>query len=130
MAGLGIVEVATALFLFFLPGPAASVWPWTITPLTSRVLAGWIALPGALALAIASERRWSAVRIPLQTGAIGAVLTAVGMMRSWSDWKQDSPLTWLVAVGFVVAAVGLVAIDFAMEARRRSVSAMHESLSG
>src|SRR5258708_15881934 len=38
MAVVGGLSLLTGAFLFLLPNQAVSIWPWTLTPLTSRVL--------------------------------------------------------------------------------------------
>ena len=35
---IGVLAVAMTLFLFLFPQQAIDVWPWTLTPLTARVM--------------------------------------------------------------------------------------------
>lgn len=65
MGATGALAVGAGLFLFLLPGQAIDVWPWTITPLTSRVL-GAIFMLGIAGLGVVTDARWSAVRLMLQ----------------------------------------------------------------
>ena len=67
-----------AAFMFLVPDTAAGIWPWTLTPLTSRVIAGWFALPGVLGLMYATDARWGSWRIVLQSQAIGVALILLG----------------------------------------------------
>ena len=64
MLGAGIAMSLVAALLFFSPTTAISAWPWPLTPLPARVLAGWLALLGTGALTMSRERRWSGWRRP------------------------------------------------------------------
>src|SRR5437588_270570 len=43
LAGVG--ALLASILIFLAPQLAMSIWPWTLTPLTARVLAGWLLLP-------------------------------------------------------------------------------------
>jgi len=75
-----IVPVLTAAFviLFLRPSLFQDDWPWRLTPLTARSLAAFAAFPAIAYLAFAFERRWSALRWPLETAIAGLALIAVG----------------------------------------------------
>lgn len=115
---VGAALVATAAFMFALPDTAASIWAWTLTPLTSRVIAGWFALPGALGLMYATDSRWGSWRIVLQSQAIGVALILVGAWRAWGDFKPDRPMTWVFVGGLSMLLVALVTLYALMESRR------------
>ena len=44
IAVLSGLSVLIAVFLFLFPGRAAAIWPWTLTPLTARVMRAIFAL--------------------------------------------------------------------------------------
>jgi len=115
---VGLALVAMALFMFLLPDTAASVWPWTLTPLTSRVIGGWFALPGVLGLTYAADPRWGSWRILLQSQAIGVALILLGAARAWGDFKQDRPMTWIFVGGLSILLVALLGLYAAMESKR------------
>ncbi len=89
-----------------------------MTPLPARVIAGWIALAGALGLAAALESRWSAMRLALHTGAIASALAFGGILRAWGDFNQANPLTWVVVAYAGLTVVALVVLCVVMERRR------------
>lgn len=115
----GVVLLASAVYLFCLPEHAAGLWPWPLTPLTARVLAGWQTLLGVGALAMSRERRWSGWRIPLQSILIwqGLLLPTFYLRRD--AFGTGGPLNWftLYTLAGVIAAAAFLII---MERRRRS----------
>jgi len=99
VGGIGVLAVATSLFLFLLPERAIDLWPWLLTPLTARVMGAIFAL-GLAAVGAFTERRWSAFRIMLQVEIVMLVLILVGGVRAAEDLDSSNWLTWLFAVGF------------------------------
>ncbi len=97
----GVAASTAAIFMFVFPGTAVSIWPWTLTPLTARILGGWFALLGVGGLVIAADRRWSAWRAPLQSIMLWAGLVGVGALLNLSDFGTAGLLnpfiigTWL-----------------------------------
>lgn len=117
----GVLFLIGAAVLFFRPGAAIEFWPWPLTPLTARVLAGWGALLGGGALALASERRWSAWRIPFQSILIWQLLLAAAFVLRRSAFAPGGWLNWFTL--FTLGGI-LVAAEFyrRMERRRRTLS--------
>jgi hypothetical protein len=118
MGAIGAIALALGLLMFVWPELVIGVWPWRVTPLTTRVISGWIALAGALGVAAARETRWSAMRLGLHTGAIASALTFVGILRAWNDFDKANPLTWVVVAYVGLTVVAIVVLCISMEARR------------
>lgn len=112
----GVVLLAAAAGIFARPAAAAEVWPWPLTPLTARVVAGWLALLGVGALALRGERRWSAWRVPLQSVLLWQALLALAFLWRRDDFGPGGPLNW-----FTLFTVGglLVAAAFYLTLERR-----------
>jgi hypothetical protein len=91
-------------------------WPWTLTPLTAQVLGGWFALPGVVALLMAIDGRWSAIRITLHSQLIGLSLILLGTVRAWDDLDTSNAGTYLFVGGLGALLAGLVALDMYMNA--------------
>lgn len=111
MGALGVVNLLVSLWLFFLPESAIPIWPWALTPLTARVLAGWFALPGAGSLLMAFEPRWGAWKIILEGVVLYAGLLLIGIVRGWADFDLSKPLAWvylLLIGGSMLASIGLL----------------------
>jgi hypothetical protein len=113
---IGIAAAATSLFLSLFPGAAMSVWPWSLTELTARVVGAIFAL-GVVGIGAFSERRWSSARILMQVEGFMLVLILISVVRSHSDFDVSRPLTWVFAAGFVALAIGSAVLYAGMAAK-------------
>ena len=121
LAGVGILLLAVAAALFLRPSALIPAWPWPLTPLTARAIAGFIALPGVAWLAIAADGRWSAGRVAVQTVALGVVLLIGAVTRTWSEFDHSNLLSYVYVAGLAGTLVGLVAL-YALEERAVGVA--------
>jgi hypothetical protein len=99
--------VAAAVF-FLAPEQAIDVWPWALTPLTSRVLGSFTAQVGVGALLLSLDRRWSAWKLIVQTFFVATALLLVGAVRAWSDFDTGNVVTYLYLGGLVAGDVALL----------------------
>lgn len=106
--------VSAAVFLVS-PGTAIDVWPWTLTPLTARVIACFVAQVGCGALFLSLDARWSSWRLLLQTFLVATVLLLVGAARAWEDFDPDRAGTWLFLAGLIGLALAIVVLYRRME---------------
>ena len=116
----GAIQFAIALLLLLFPNVMIDLWPWKLTPLTAPVIGGWFALPSVVAMLMAIDRRWSAIRITLQSQLIGLALMLIAAIRAWSDFDRSNWLTWVFIAGIGGMFLGLLALDIAMERPRRT----------
>jgi hypothetical protein len=107
---VGGIMAAIAVFMFIFPDTAIAAWPWKLTPLTARVEGGWFALPGVVGLMYATDRRWSAWKIVLESQMIGIALILVGVVRAWGDFDQSRITTWLFVGGLSLLLLSLVTL--------------------
>lgn len=111
VAGTGAVAGATGIFLFLAPATAITVWPWPLTPLTSRVVGATFCL-GVAGLAVLVDDRWETVELMRQVELVMLALILLAAVRAHDEFLTDRPLTWVMAVGFgtvlVVSAASLV----------------------
>lgn len=114
---LGVVVAVTAAVLFVRPDLMIGGWPWAVSPLTARILAGWFALFGVVNVAAVLDPRWSAARVLVRSQVLGFGLVLVGVARAWSDLDPANVLTWGVVGGMAVYLVAVLALHAAMEAR-------------
>jgi hypothetical protein len=118
MGATGVVAVTAGLFLFLVPDRAIDVWPWTLTPLTSRVL-GSIFMLGIVGLGVLSDARWRAARLMLQVQVFMLALILIAAARAHADLDASNPMTWLLLGGFLAATVSAAALLVAMGRRDR-----------
>jgi hypothetical protein len=112
---VGVVVTVSALALFVAPDLMIGVWPWAVSPLTARILAGWFALFGVVNSVVVLDPRWSAARILVQSQVIGFGLVLVGVVRAWGNFDPTNVLTWGVVGGMAAYLVALVGLYVAME---------------
>lgn len=116
MAATGALALTMALFLFLLPQQAIDVWPWTTTPLTSRVLGAIFAL-GVAQLGVLTDARWSAARLMLQVQVGMLALILIAAARANADFDGSNPLTWLLLAGFAASLASAAGLLVIMERR-------------
>jgi hypothetical protein len=118
---LGIAATASSGFLFLFPRTAIRIWPWTLTPLTARVMGAIFAL-GVAGLGAFFDKRWSGARILLQVEAFMLALILVAAIRAHGDFHTSRPLTWVFGAGFVGLAVATAILYLRMEGQAAPVA--------
>jgi hypothetical protein len=113
----GTVALVSALTGFLVPGFFIRIWPWTLTPLTARVMAGWISLLGVGAFSMAADSRWSAWRVPMESILIWHALVLVAAAISASDFTAGLLNWYTISIVMMVAAI--VIYYLTMERRRK-----------
>ena len=116
-AGIGIAVTVGALVMFAAPEVVVGRWPWTVSPFTTRILAGWFALFGVLDVAGVLDPRWSGSRLLVQTQIVGISMGLLGIVRAWGDFDQSNPLTWML-IGGTVLYLGAIALLYVVMERR------------
>jgi hypothetical protein len=122
LAMVSCCGIIVSLILFAFPDLFIGISPWTLTPLTARVGAGWVVLASATVLSIASDPRWSAARNLVQAGMIGIALMLLAFLRAWADLNQANVLTWLFIAAFAFLLINFAIIHLTLDARRRRTS--------
>lgn len=99
MGTFGAVTLVFSIYLFTQPTIMITLWPWTLTPLTARVMGAMFALPALVGLGIAADKRWSVANIILQSQgfSIFLILLAITITRQNFDWSN--PSSWLFTLG-------------------------------
>jgi len=114
---VGAVGLLFAIAGFLYPPFIIRVWPWVLTPLTGRIMAGWIALLGVGALTMAADLRWTTWRVPFESILIWHVLVLVGVLTQEPDFTMGV-LNWYTAL-IVLMLAGIVFLYVMMESKRR-----------
>jgi hypothetical protein len=124
-AAVGALALSFGLAMFLVPSWAVDVWPWTLTPLTARVLGAIFAL-GVAGLGVFADPRWSTVRLMVQVESLMLLLIAIAVIRARSEFDASNVLTWLLAIGVAGVLGGSALLWARMEAKvaaRREASA-------
>jgi hypothetical protein len=93
-------------------------WPWSVSPLTARILAGWFALFGVVNGAVVVNPRWTGARILVQSQILGFAMVLVGAVRVWDNFDPSNGLTWGVVGGMALYLGAILVLYLGMERRR------------
>lgn len=114
---VGLAGLIFVLISFLVPDFAIRIWPWTLTPLTARIMAGWVALLSVGTFSMAADPRWSAWRTPLESIMIWHLLVLIATVMSASDFTQGL-LNWYT-LSIIILVVGIAIYYPMMEMQRR-----------
>lgn len=105
--GLGVVLTVAGVTMFLAPGLAMGVWPWTLSPLTTRVLSAMYVLPGLTGLSLAHDGSWSGARYLLEALAVsvGLMLVAVYVARADFDWANPTAYLFVGSLGMILLLI-------------------------
>jgi hypothetical protein len=113
----GVAAIFWAVIMFAFPQFAIDIWPWTLSPLTARVLGGWFSLLGVGGLFTSRDARWSAWRIPMQSITLWAALVVIGAFMNPGDFTSS---VWnSFTLGTLFSILMLVAFQIWMERQRK-----------
>jgi len=115
---IALASLIYALIGFINPTIVIDTWVWTLSPLTARVMCGWIALLGVGAFTMSNDRRWSAWKTPLESIAIWHILVYVAAFMNPSDFKMGLVNWYTIAIG--VMLIGIFIFYPMMETRKRT----------
>ena len=107
-AATGLTAIAVGLVLFLRPGTGALFWPWHLTPLMARVIAGWLFFFGTGAALLLVERRVVAVRAFLPSVAVWFAILAIAGLFHLNDFDNGAAAT---AGYFISTSAVAVAAD-------------------
>jgi hypothetical protein len=123
IAIVGGLSVLTGAFLFLLPGRAAGIWPWALTPLTARVM-GAIFCLGVAGLGAPTDRRWTSARTLLQVAAFMLTLILLAGARAAGELDPSNAMTWLIAGGFAGVLAAITFLYLRMHARQAPAASL------
>lgn len=107
LGGVGGAVVLLALLAFAVPAITIDLWPWTLTPLTARIVATVMALFGSLWASVAFSGGRTAARIPLEAHALGLAFLLIAALRGHGDIDWTNPLAAILVAG----VLGMTLID-------------------
>ena len=93
---VGGLLTAESLFAFVSPGYLADAFPWTLTPLTDRVLCGFLLAVSTFLLSIARENDCDRVRVVAPTLIVLLPVVGLQMARYWDEVDTSSYRFWTI----------------------------------
>jgi len=116
--GVGLLCLAAVMYLA--PAASADAAPWMLTPLTSRVLAAFLAAVAVAALLLSRDARWSAWRTNVRAGVLSAALLLVAAARAWEELETSRPATYAFLAAAGTVCVGGIVLDAVLQRRARA----------
>jgi hypothetical protein len=105
----GLMAVMGAV-LFMAPGSAEQLWPWSLTPLTARMVGSFYLALGVSLFAAARENDYARIRVASVAYVVFAVLQLVTALRyPVVDWRA-LPGLLLAAVLLALFAIGSIGV--------------------
>lgn len=125
IACVGAVMLVSSAILLIFPQLMIPIWPWTLSPLTARVMAAMFALPGLVGLGVAFDGRWSSASILFQAQAISILffLVAIVLSKDEIQWGQLGGWTFLGGLLLVALLIGLAMLEAKTRPDRSAASA-------
>ena len=120
MALIGVFMLLSCFICYVAPDLAISFWPWTLTPLTARIMGGWFALMGVGGLVMARKTHWSSWRYEVESIIfVWQALVLVGAFVHVDDFKPGS--AWFF-VAEAAAILALLALHITMQRKMQGNS--------
>jgi len=123
IAVFGVLALAWGIVMFLAPVRVIAIWPWMLTPLTSRVI-GAIFCLGSAGIAVLVDPRWTTVKLMLQVEELMVVLMLIAAVRARGEFDTGRPLTWLMLGGFVAVLLGSAGLWYTTEMTPRDQAAV------
>ena len=123
----GLIGLLTLVFWivnYIDPPLLMAIWPWKLTPLTTRVICGWGMLISVGALILFTERRWSAWRYNLQSIALWQALMVIGSLIHRQDFTNGSLLNgYFIGILFTLVMISSLYAGMELGVPRRNQDA-------
>ena len=116
LTGLSMAVASATLFLA--PDLGAPLWPWPLTPLTSRVVAGWIAVGGTLGLSSSLMGDALSVRIPLIGWTLTVLLFQLAALTGLPPEGLNEPSARLYLLALGGSVLGALRLLYRLQERR------------
>jgi hypothetical protein len=113
--GTGILIFVTAGFLF--PKIPIAIWPWTLTPLTARVLCGWLSVLSVGAWSLSYDPRWTAWRSLLEGISLAVFLILAAIFMKPAELTPGI-VNWLTGA-LLITLLGILSFYLRIEGQRR-----------
>jgi hypothetical protein len=117
VALIGLLALIQGIVMFLAPTQVGAIWPWTLTPLTGRVI-GAIFCLGSAGIVVLVDPRWTTVKLMLEVEMLMVALMLIGALRALAEFDTARALTWVMFGGFVALLLGSAYLWYTMQIRR------------
>lgn len=104
---IGTFALVSVITGFFSPETLIRFWPWALTPLTARIMCGWIALLGVGSFAMSADPRWTSWRVPLESIFIWHVLVLAAVILKADDFTMGIVNWYTISIFIMVAGIAV-----------------------
>jgi hypothetical protein len=120
LAGQGAIMLAVGIALFAAPRTAATLWPWSLTPLTARAVAAWLIAFGVASGLALWERDLERLEIAAVAYTLFGLLLLIALIRYGDEvrWGSVAAKVYL-AVLLTVPLTGAAGWWISVRGRRR-----------
>ena len=115
---IGTLVLLCVTIGFFYPTLFIIIWPWTLTPLTARVLCGWLSVIGTGAVMISLDPRWTGWRAILEGIFIAYSLIFVAAFMNPAEFTTSIFNWYTVLMGIMLLSILIFYVR--MESKRRN----------
>ncbi|HYT09491.1 MAG TPA: hypothetical protein VEL73_02410 [Mycobacteriales bacterium] len=116
----GAIMLAVGIVLFASPRTAKTLWPWSLTPLTARMVAAWLIAFGVASTLALWERDLQRLEIAAVAYTVFGLLQLVALIRYGDEvrWGSVAAKVYLVVL-VTLPPTGAVGWWISVRARRR-----------
>ncbi len=101
-----VIALVVGVALFIFPQTMATVWPWPLTPLTSRAIGSGFLAMAAGSFQFLRERDWARTRIGTIPYALVGALQLLAILRYPSTVEWSRPGSWLYVLFMLAVLIG------------------------
>jgi hypothetical protein len=116
---VGVVFGLLSLVLVFSPSSAAAFWPWTLTPLVSRIIGAWLMFIATGLVCMIFERRYIAYRYYLLPAALWFAIFFVASFFHMDNFDFSRPTAYIWFALTALASLSALGSFLLMESRYR-----------
>jgi hypothetical protein len=106
----GFVLAGIAVVGFAVPSVLSDIAPWSMTPLTTRTLCGWLVPIALLQLSVAWEGDWRRARVATVMLMALPVTLAIQLTRFSDEVDWGTPSLWVLLADIAVTALVCVSL--------------------
>ena len=129
IAAASASTLALGAAMVLVPSVFVPLWPWSLTPLTARVVGAILCL-GLAGLVVLTDRRVSTLLRLLEVALVMGVSALIATVRARDQLDTSRPMTWLMLAGIGVLVVGGGGLYLRLRSTMAAVPPRHDDPAG